>query len=104
MVTRAKARLGLIHEVQQSAIPVEPKTIKSALKHAGWLQAIEEEWNALAANSTWQLVPRHPNMNVVGCRWVYKTKLKADGTLDRLKARLVAKGYNQVERIYFAET
>lgn len=43
-------------------------------------------------------------MNVVGCKWVYRTKLRVDGSLERLKARLVAKGFNQVEGVDFSET
>jgi hypothetical protein len=43
-------------------------------------------------------------MNVIGCRWIFKTKLHSDGSLDRLKARLVAKGYNQREGVDFLET
>lgn len=46
------------------------------------------------------LVPRHDGMNIVGSRWVFKTKLKSDGSIERFKARLVAKGYNnQLEGI-----
>uniref|UniRef100_A0A2N9GBB0 Integrase catalytic domain-containing protein n=1 Tax=Fagus sylvatica TaxID=28930 RepID=A0A2N9GBB0_FAGSY len=44
------------------------------------------------------------NMNVVGSRWVFKTKLKSDGSIDRFKARLVAQGYSQSFGIDFLET
>ena len=43
-------------------------------------------------------------MNVIGSKWVYKAKLKVDGTLERLKARLVAKGFNQVDGLDFSKT
>lgn len=54
---------------------------------------MKEELSALHHNDTWDLVPRDPEMNVVGSKWVFKTKLKADGSVERFKARLVAKGY-----------
>ncbi|KAK4394694.1 Retrovirus-related Pol polyprotein from transposon RE2 [Sesamum angolense] len=41
--------------------------------------------------------PLPPGKTAIGCRWVFKLKLKADGSVDKHKARLVAKGYNQVE-------
>ena len=65
---------------------------------------MQEEISALQNNQTWKLVPRTETMNVIGCKWVYKSKLKAYGSLERLKARLVAKGFNQIPRIDFLET
>lgn len=65
---------------------------------------MKEELSALHNNDTWVLVPRNPNMNVVGSKWVFKTKLKPDGNVERYKACLVAKGYSQMEGIYFDET
>lgn len=65
---------------------------------------MHEEIQALHANSTWELVLYLPNMNVVGCHWVFKTKLKSYGTLETLKAHLVAKGFNQVSGVDFGET
>jgi hypothetical protein len=29
----------------------------------------------------------------IGCKWVFKKKLRPDGTIDKYKARLMAKGY-----------
>lgn len=62
------------------------------------------EFDALLHNGTWSLVPRRPNMNVVSCKWVFRLKYKADGTIERHKARLVAKGFKQQAGIDFHET
>jgi hypothetical protein len=29
----------------------------------------------------------------VGCKWIFKKKLKPDGIIDKYKARLVSKGF-----------
>lgn len=43
-------------------------------------------------------------MNVLGNKWVFRTKLNVDGTLDRLKVRIVAQGFDQEEGIDYLET
>lgn len=62
------------------------------------------EIDALATNRTWTLVPPPSHHHVVGCKWVFKLKRRADGSIESYKARLVAKGYHQQEGIDFLET
>ncbi|KAI5341617.1 hypothetical protein L3X38_009492 [Prunus dulcis] len=49
---------------------------------------MHEEFDALLRNDTWSLVPASPHMNVIGCKWVFRVKRKADGSIERHKARL----------------
>lgn len=62
------------------------------------------EFQALVTQQTWTLVPKNPSMNVNGCKWVYKIKRKADGSVERYKARLVAKKYTQQEGVDYDAT
>ena len=40
----------------------------------------------------------------IGCKWILKKKIGADGQIDTFKARLVAKGYHQRQGGYYNET
>eukprot|EP00253_Pinus_taeda_P035682 PITA_35682 len=65
---------------------------------------MEEEYNSLLENQTWDLVPLPSGRKLVRCKWVYRTKSVADGQITRRKARLVAKGFQQVHGIDYDET
>lgn len=41
------------------------------------------------------LVSLPAGKQAIGCKWIYKIKHKADGSVERYKARLVAKGFLQ---------
>lgn len=83
---------------------IEPSNYKQAALDPQWVHAMNNELHALKKNHTWDLVPLPPGKRLVGCKWVYKLKLKVDGSLERHKARLVAKGYTQEYGIDFFET
>ena len=80
-----------------------PDTVKEALKSDHWRKAMEEEINALKRNDTWEKCILPNGKKVVGCRWVFTIKYKADGTIERHKARLVAKGYTQTYGVDYSE-
>jgi hypothetical protein len=55
------------------------------------------EIDSIMSNGTWEVVDRPYGCKPVGCKWVFKKKLRPDGTIEKYKARLVAKGYTQKE-------
>ena len=63
-----------------------------------------EEIKSINRNHTWDLVEFHEGKTPIGCKWLYKPKINADGSIEKLKARLVAKGYPQQEGIDFNDT
>jgi poly-D-alanine transfer protein DltD len=65
---------------------------------------MQEEYNSLLENQTWDLVPLPSGRKLVRCRWVYRTKSAMDGQVSRYKARLVSKGFQQVHDIDYDET
>ncbi|KAL2246006.1 UNVERIFIED_CONTAM: Retrovirus-related Pol polyprotein from transposon RE1 [Sesamum indicum] len=66
--------------------------------------SLVSELKALEDNATWDITKLPENKRAIGSKWVYKLKLKPDGSLDRCKARLVAKGYNQIEGIDYNDS
>ena len=65
---------------------------------------MQKELDALDQNFTWELVKLPKGKKAIGCKWVFKVKLKSTGALERCKARLVAKGFNQKYGIDYEET
>jgi hypothetical protein len=82
----------------------EPESLPKAMNDSQWKQAMDEEFTALMANKTWHLVPAAQATNIINCKWVYKVKRKADGTIDRYKACLVAKGFKQHYGVDYDDT
>ena len=57
---------------------------------------MKDQLRMIEKNDTWELVDRPQHRKVIGVKWVYRTKLNADGSVNKYKARLVVKGYSQV--------
>jgi len=83
---------------------VETTCFEQAVANPKWDNAMDEEMAALDANATWELVALPEDKKAIGCKWVYKVKHNADGSMSKYKARLVAKGYAQTYGIDYEET
>ena len=59
--------------------------------------------NALESNNT-SLTSLSPHKRAISCKWVYRVKYKANGSMERYKTQLDAKGLTQQEGLDFTET
>ncbi|GJS70206.1 retrovirus-related pol polyprotein from transposon TNT 1-94 [Tanacetum coccineum] len=64
-----------------------PKTFKEDIQDPRWCEAMDSELKALEDNDTWEVTDLPPNKRAIGCHWLFKTKLKSDGSEDKKKAR-----------------
>eukprot|EP00261_Vitis_vinifera_P030615 XP_019071858.1 PREDICTED: uncharacterized protein LOC100853407 [Vitis vinifera] len=82
----------------------EPTTYAEAVVVPEWQHAMRAELQALESNNTWSLCTLPPGKTAIGCKWLYRVKYHADGSIERYKARLVAKGFTQQEGVDFFDT
>ena len=96
----------LLSNIYQSCnVPVlEPAEFEEAKHDLKWIDAMKEELRMIEKNQTWELVDMPTHKKPIGVKWVYRTKLNADGTINKHKARLVVKGYAQIFSVDFLET
>ncbi|GJZ01526.1 zinc finger, CCHC-type containing protein [Tanacetum coccineum] len=85
----------------------DPKTFNEAMKSknvAFWKEAINDEMDSIMGNITWVLADLPLGFKPLGCKWIFKRKLKVDGTIEKFKARLVTQGFRQKSGINYFDT
>ncbi|GJR59821.1 zinc finger, CCHC-type containing protein [Tanacetum coccineum] len=85
----------------------EPKTFDEAMKSqdvAFWKEAINDEMDSIIGNNTWVLADLPPGCKPLSCKWIFKRKLKVDGTIEKFKARLVIQSFKQKSGIDYFDT
>jgi hypothetical protein len=45
--------------------------------------------DSIMSNGNWEVIERHYECKPIGSKWVFKKKLRPNGTIERYKARLV---------------
>ena len=96
----------LLEEIyQRSNVAVcEPENYEDAQMNPAWQEAMKEEIHMIKKNHTWELVDRPADKNIIGVKWIFRTKLNADSSINKFKARLVVKGYAQVYGVDYSDT
>lgn len=54
----------------------DPLRYEEAHKNSMWRQVMEEEVHAINKNDTWVLIQAPADKNIIGPKWIYKTKYK----------------------------
>ena len=94
--------LSVLYEVKGDLKTVHQ--VQSCSDWPCWKEAMDHEMEALEHAGTWTIVKWVLNTNVVSCKWVFKLKQQADGSIDKYKARLVAQGFTQIPGVDYHET
>ena len=57
-----------------------PNSYYHSWKDLIWKATMDEEFNSLRKNETWELVSLPAGRKLVQCKWVYQKNVDADGT------------------------
>ncbi|GJT24582.1 DNA polymerase zeta catalytic subunit-like protein [Tanacetum coccineum] len=104
---RAKVTKDFGPDYMTYIVNEEPQTYKAAMESSEapyWKEAIQSEIDSIMHNNTWKLVDLLSGHKPIGHKWIFKKKLRPDGTIEKYTARLVAKGYRQKEGQDFFNT
>ncbi|KAK3029869.1 hypothetical protein RJ639_038666 [Escallonia herrerae] len=77
------------HQLEKKA-ENEPRTYSEAMSSPEaphWKEAINNEIESIMQNHTWELVDLPPGNKSLGCKWIFKRKMKVDGTIEKYKVR-----------------
>ena len=65
---------------------------------------MDKEMQSICENDVWNLVELPKQRKAIGCKWVFKQKVGADGSVERYKASLVAQDFSQQYGLDYNET
>ncbi|KAL4326036.1 hypothetical protein GQ457_11G028190 [Hibiscus cannabinus] len=92
---------------QSFLLDEDPKTYEEAIRSINssfWISAINDELESIKSNHTWKFVDLPRGFRTISNKWVFRKKLRPDGSIQKYKARLVVKGFTKKFGIDFFDT
>lgn len=69
-----------------------------------WKKVVDDEIHSIMSNNTWILVDLPQRCKPIGCKWIFKRKMKSEGTVEKYKAQVVAKGFKEKKDFDYFDT
>ena len=76
---------------------------EQAMKERTWFKAMKEEIRQIKKNKTQELLDLLVGKKPINVKWVYKTKLRPNGKVEKYKATLLFKGFLQKASLDYQE-
>ena len=65
----------------------ESGSYREAVQREGWIEAMKSELDALDKNETWTLTDLPTGKQAIDSKWVYKTEIKPDGSIEKIESK-----------------
>ena len=85
----------------------DPQTYKAPMSSSVssyWKKVVNSEIESILNNHTWELTDLPRGNKPLWLKWIFKRKMKPDGTTDKHKARIIVKGYRKKEGLNYFDT
>nr|GEX06165.1 zinc finger, CCHC-type [Tanacetum cinerariifolium] len=90
-----ESRDDILNETRCSLVPKLNLRISNETEDIGGSvvpeekEAVNDEMDSIMGNNTWVLADLPLGCKQLGCKWIFKRKVKVDGTIEKFKARLM---------------
>ena len=93
--TRSKISSSVPYLFKVEGDPLTYNDAMASYDSAFWKEANDDEMQSIIGNNTWVSVDLPPTCKPIGCKWIFRKKMKIDDAIEKFKARLVAQGFRQ---------